>query len=126
MILAASAWVMPGSTFRSAALALLMSTIAAFGVTVACEPAVGFAAAAGAAGFWFALPVAAGSAARTGPAIVRARIVSGSWKNFDIDFSKTGTRNIVAPGTRSRWTFFRPSQKDHQYDLLAVIDPRVE
>src|SRR5262249_23455496 len=84
--------VMPGSAFRSVALALLMSTIAAFGAAVDRDVVPVFAVLGGMAELWFAPPVDADSAARTGPTIARARMVNGSRKNFDMDLSKMRRR----------------------------------
>jgi hypothetical protein len=71
-----------------------MSTIAAFGAAVAWVGVAGVVAG------WVA-GVDAGSAARTGAAMVKARRLSGSRENFNIVISELGRIDFVASRTEA-------------------------
>src|SRR5258708_7374733 len=98
---------MPGSAFRSAAVAALMSTIAAFGAGVVCATGLAGAAVAGCA------VVAGRSAAKTGAAIVKAKRPIDSGESFNIVVSELG-REGSSPSKTKPWAKFFPlPQKRH-------------
>src|SRR5215472_4365586 len=99
---------MPGSALRSVALALLMSTIAPLVATVLCGAEAGWVGAVvvgvcdGA--------IAAGSAASTGPAMVRARRVIGRRENFMVYLHRK-TKRFVPLKTRRLSSLFQSHGK---------------
>src|SRR6516164_4915491 len=99
---------MPGSALRSVALALLMSTVALLLATVLCGAEAGWVGAV-AAGVCDGA-IAAGSAASTGPAMVRARRLIGRRENFMV-YLRRKTKRFVPPKTGQLSRLFRSHGK---------------
>src|SRR5215469_8480295 len=109
---------MPGSALRSVALALLMSTIAPLVATVLCGAEAGWVGAV-VAGVCDGA-IAAGSAASTGPAMVRARRLIGRRENFMVYLHKED--ETFRPAQNAALCAALPkSRKDHKCDFFAVI-----
>jgi hypothetical protein len=67
-----------------------------------------------------------GSAARTGPAIDRARMATGSRENFSIVISELRRNAFVSRRTKTVCRLFRSPHKYQRYDFLAVITDFME
>src|SRR5579864_7293321 len=106
---------MPGRAFRSAAVAVLISTVAAFGAGVVCVTGLVGVAGAGCA------TVPGRSAAKTGAAIVKASRPIDSGESFNIVVSELGRESSSLPKTKPSVKFFPLPHKRHKWGISAVI-----
>src|SRR5215469_13639917 len=102
---------MPGSAFRSVAVAVLRSTAPVFGATVACV--------AGAVVECGGIAVPAGSAAKTGVAMVKANKPIGRCENFNMEISILGRDAFARPERR----LYSASSIGHENITIVILWP---